>query len=109
MRWGKIVGCVLGFYGILSIAVGEWSPVKYYEQVQERKEQRILNSKYREVLYGQEGFIDKNTDGKISFEEKLHAYEKLGLEGRIDFKFLSTEDMRKLIEMYESERKSLGE
>ncbi|HLD02735.1 MAG TPA: hypothetical protein VJC07_03490 [Candidatus Nanoarchaeia archaeon] len=75
------------FYIADGIKTGEWNPIQQYREHQAQQEASEKKSrKYDELkkrLFGNKGLADTNHDGKISFEEAIDAYRKMGLEKRL--------------------------
>ena len=99
----KLTGHVL--YGVIGVsyligvmATVSLNPLKQVAIDSKRIEEK--DKKYN-MVFGTGGYADVNHDGEISFEEKLDAYEKLGLEGRIIFTQLNSKDIDSLIKTYE--------
>lgn len=113
----------------LATTVAFTIPIMYYRDSMDRAvnklnkierikmEERLRGLETYCILYGQvfgnNGLADVNADGRISFIEKVDAYERANSlshwSGHISFHEPSIEGLKKAIESYESERSILGE
>ncbi len=112
---GKILGhatytAVFGAYVLIGSVGGIWTPQQYkqaFEKVKARNEQNKIEiaqtEEYKQKLFGENGYADKDGEKGISPSERFEVYKRAGLEDKIIFPELSVKDLEKAVKSYEAD------
>ena len=104
----KVLGHGLYLAGAIAyLACGStyntWTSKQYIEAFEKIKIEITQKEEYKQKLFGENGYADKDGEKGISASERFEFYKKVGLEDKIIFPELSVEDLEKAIDSYEAE------
>jgi len=102
----KFVGIVTGItWGTFSGSTGKFLPSNISAELNRQQIERVEYNKLEDKLFGINGLVDINGDGKIQLTERAGAYERMGINDKSYFVKPTKEELQKGIASYETDKK----